>query len=78
VIHSEEGITQGDCLVMSLYEVVLMPFASKMCEAIPKVLQQCYCDDVCAAGKTLPNSCCLGFHMKFGPKYSYFPKLSKL
>jgi hypothetical protein len=30
VIHSKEGITQGDCLAMSLYGVVLMPLASKM------------------------------------------------
>jgi len=35
VIHSKEGITQGDCLPMSLYGVALMPLQSKMCKAIP-------------------------------------------
>ena len=39
VIHSKEGITQGDCLAMSLYSIALMPLASKMREAIPKALQ---------------------------------------
>ena len=35
VIHSKEGITQGDCLPMSLYGVALMPLQSKMRKAIP-------------------------------------------
>ena len=56
MIHSKEGITQGDCLAMSLYGVALMPLASKMCEAIPKALQPWYCDDAGAAGKALPNA----------------------
>ena len=34
VIHSKEGIMQGNCLAMSLYGVALMPLASKMQEAI--------------------------------------------
>ena len=33
VIHSKEGITQGDCLAMSLYGVTLMPLVLKMREA---------------------------------------------
>jgi hypothetical protein len=40
VIHSQEGITQGDCLAMSLYGVALMPLASRMCETIPGALQR--------------------------------------
>ena len=51
VIHSKEGITQGDCLLMSLYGVALMPLASKMREAIPEALQPWYCDDAGAASK---------------------------
>jgi len=42
VIHSQEGITQGDCLAMSLYGVALMPLASRMCETIPEALQPWY------------------------------------
>jgi hypothetical protein len=42
MIHSKEGITQGDCLAMSLYGVALMPLASKMREAIPDALQPWY------------------------------------
>ena len=55
IIHLQEGITQGDCLAMSLYRVALMPLASRMHETIPKALQQWYCDDAGAAGKALPT-----------------------
>jgi hypothetical protein len=78
VIHSKEGITQGDCLAMSLYGVALMPLAFKMHETIPEVLQPWYCDDAGAAGKELPNAGCLDSLVKFGPTYGYFPELSKL
>jgi hypothetical protein len=74
VIHSKEGITQGNCFAMSLYGVALMPLASKMREGIPKALQPWYCDYPGVAGKALPNACCLNFLMKFGPQYGYFPE----
>ena len=77
VIHSKEGITQGDCLATSLYGVALMPLASKMREAIPDALQPWYCDDAGAAGKAMPNARCLDFLMKFGPAYGYFPEPGK-
>jgi hypothetical protein len=78
LIHLKEAITQGDCrLVMSLYNVTLMPLASKMSEAIPKALQPWYCNDADAAGKAKPNAQCLDFLMKFGPAYSNFPKPCK-
>jgi hypothetical protein len=77
VIHSKEGITQGDCLAMSLYGVALMPLASKMHDAIPKALQPWYCNDAGTAGKAVPNARCLDFLMKFGPTYGYFPEPSK-
>jgi len=34
IIHSQEGITQGNCLTMSLYGVALMPLVSRMHETI--------------------------------------------
>jgi len=58
VIHLQEGITQGDCLAMSLYGVALMPLASRMRETIPEALQPWYCGDAGAAGKALPNAHC--------------------
>ena len=64
---------QGDCLVMSLYRVALMPLASRMRETIPKALQPWYCDNAGAAG----NAQCLDFLVKFGPQYGYFPKPGK-
>ena len=72
IIHSQEGITQGDCLAMSLYGVALMPLVSRMREMIPEALQPWYCDNAGAAGKALPNARCLDFLVKFGPQYGYF------
>ena len=72
VIHSQEGITQGDCLARSLYGVALMPLVSRMREMIPEALQPWYCDNAGAAGKALPNARCLDFLVKFGPQYGYF------
>ena len=77
VIHSQEGITQGDCFAMSLYGVALMPLATRMRETIPEALQPWFCDDAGAAGKALPNAQCLDFLVKFGPQYGYFPEPSK-
>jgi hypothetical protein len=77
VIHLKEGITQGDCLAMSLYGVTLMPLASKMSEEFPEALQPWYCDNAGVAGKALPNAQCLDFLVKFGPPYGYFPEPGK-
>jgi hypothetical protein len=56
VIHLQEGITQGNCLAMSLYGVALMPLASRIRETIPDALQPWYCDNAGAAGKALLNA----------------------
>jgi hypothetical protein len=78
VIHSKEGITQGDCLAMSLCGVALIPLVFRMRKTILEALQLWYCNDAGAAGMALPNACCLDFLVKFGPQYGYFPKPSKL
>ncbi len=77
MIHSKEGIMQGDCLATSLYSVALMPLASKMHKEIPEALQPWYCNDAGTAGKALPNAQCLDFLVKFSPSYGYFPELGK-
>ncbi|KAL7525951.1 hypothetical protein ACHAXR_001236, partial [Thalassiosira sp. AJA248-18] len=77
VIHSKEGITQGDCRAMSIYGVGLMPLASRMREAIPDALQPWFADDAAGAGKAADNARCLNFLMTHGPKYGYFPEPDK-
>jgi hypothetical protein len=77
VIHSKEGITQWDCLAMSLYGVVLIPFTSRMRETTPNALQPWYCNDAGAVGKALPNACCLDILVKFGLQYGYFSEPGK-
>ncbi len=78
VIHSREGITQGDCFAMSLYGVALMLLVLRMREMIPEALQPWYCDNAGGAGKAVPNARYLDFLMKFGPQYGYFPEPGKL
>jgi hypothetical protein len=77
VIHSKEGITQGDCLAMSLYGVAMMPLASRMHKTISEALQPWHCNNAGAAGMALPNAQCLDFLVKFGTQYGYFPKPGK-
>ena len=50
VIHSKEGITQGDCFAISFYGVTLLPLATRMLEVIPHALQPWCPDDAGAAG----------------------------
>ncbi len=77
VIHSKEGITQGDCFAMSLYGVALLPLANKMREKFPDALQPWFADDSGAAGEAKVNACCLDFLQEFGPTYGYFVDPSK-
>ena len=63
MIHSKEGITQGDCFAMSLYlyGVALLPLATRMQEVIPHALQPWYADDAGAAGEACWNAACLNY-----------------
>ena len=60
VLHSKEGIKQGDCFAMSLYGVALLPLANKMREEHPSALQPSG-----AAGEASANAGCLDFLVKF-------------
>jgi hypothetical protein len=75
IIHSQEGITQGDCHE-SLHGVALIPLVSRMRETIPEALQPWYCSDAGAASKALPNTRCFDF-LVFRPQYGYFPEPGK-
>jgi hypothetical protein len=72
VIHSKEGITQGDCFAMSLYGVALLPLATRMREVVPHALQPWYADDAGAAGEARWNAACLNYLVRHGPRYGYF------
>ncbi len=77
MIHSKEGITQGDCFTMSLYGVALMPLASQMRAEFPTALQPWYADDAGAVGAARSNAGCLNFLLEQGLKYGYFAEPSK-
>ena len=61
VIHSKEGITQGDCFAMSLYGTALMPLAERMRDVIPHALQPWYADDAAVAGEARWNAVCVNY-----------------
>ena len=77
VIHSKEGVTQGDCFAMSLYGTALLPLARKMRDAVPTALQPWFADDSGSAGEARTYAACLDFLVKVGPKYGYFADPSK-
>ena len=77
VIHSKEGVTQGDCFAMSLYGTAILPLATQMREAVPAALQPWYADDSGSAGEARTNAACLDFLVQHGPKYGYFADPSK-
>ena len=77
VIHSKEGITQGDCFAMNLYGVALLPLAEAMKTDIPSSLQPWYADDTGAAGEAASNAECLRYLLEHGPRYGYFVEPSK-
>ena len=39
MIHSKEGITQGDCFAISLYIIAMLPLAMQMWEVVSHALQ---------------------------------------
>jgi hypothetical protein len=60
MIHSKEGITQGDCFAISLYIIAMLPLAMQMWEVVPHTLQPWHHADIAgAAGDAQWNAACL-------------------
>ena len=51
VLHSKEGVTQGDPLAMIVYGVGMLPLTRYLKMQIKELLQPWYADDVAAGGK---------------------------
>jgi len=77
IVHSKEGITQGDCRAMSVYGVALMPLANKMLQAVPAAVQPWYADDSGSVGEARHSAACLKFLIEYGPQYGYVPEPEK-
>ena len=77
MIHSKEGITQGDCFAMNLYGVALLPLAEWMRNDISSSLQPWYANDTGVAGEAVSNAECLRYLLQHGRRYGYFVEPSK-
>ena len=53
-LHSREGVTQGDPLVMIAYGIGIIPLINNLKRGIPDVTQPWYTEDARALG-TLPR-----------------------
>ena len=76
VLHSKEGVTQGDPLSMYTYPLALLPLVKKLEERTAGV-QVWYADDSSIADN-LPNiQKWLDKLCSLGPGYGYFPDTKK-
>ena len=77
IIHSQEGVTQGNLLAMIAYDISFIPMIRILQKEILDVFQPWYADD---GADMVPIPRLLQFFDRFtvlGPKYGYFPEESK-
>ena len=77
LIHSKEGVTQGDPLSMYVYALSVLPLIRAARDANPWVVQSWFADDS-AGGADFPE---LRRHLEYlgehGPTYGFYPELDK-
>jgi hypothetical protein len=77
VLHSREGVTQGDPLSMVLYGVGMLPLIKQLKELYPTLYQPWYADDAAAVGQFEDILLMFNSLIDLGRKYGYFPEQSK-
>ena len=77
ILHSREGVTQGDPLSMVVYGVALVPLAEIIRAADKEVLAPFYADDVGLDGPAGRNAKLMGILVEHGPDFGYFPEPGK-
>ncbi len=73
LIHSKEGVTQGDPLAMTAYGIGILPLIKHLQLEFPELLHIWYADDASIMGKQsqiLQFFECISF---LGPDFGYFP-----
>ena len=78
IIHSREGVTQGNPLAMIAYGILPLPMIRILRKEFPDIFQPWYVDD--GAGMvSIPRLLLLYDRLTvIGPKYGYFPEASKI
>ena len=77
VIHSKEGVTQGDPLAMFAYGIGVLPLIRRLKRSHPNLFQPWYADDAGAGGSFTDIRSMFEELQKIGPAYGYFPEPSK-
>ncbi len=77
LLHSAEGVTQGDALSMILYGLALQPLARDLRSRFPTLLQLWYADDCCLFGPPTMIADALAFLTDRGSHVGYFPEPRK-
>jgi hypothetical protein len=77
LLHSKEGVTQGDPLSMFAYGIGILPLIRRLQEEFPTVKQPWYADDAGAGGSFTDLRQFFLRLQEIGPAYGYFPEPTK-
>eukprot|EP00957_Ditylum_brightwellii_P042162 3193017-Ditylum_brightwellii.AAC.1 len=77
ILHSREGVTQGNPLSMMVYGVALLPLAEITRAADEGVLAPFYANDMALDKPADRDAQLLGILVKNGPNFVYFPEPEK-
>eukprot|EP00957_Ditylum_brightwellii_P028913 2184347-Ditylum_brightwellii.AAC.1 len=77
IIHSKEGVTQGDPLAMIIYGITLVPLSNLVQETDRQVLPPFYTDGIALDGAARRNACLLKVLVAWGPDRGYYPEPEK-
>eukprot|EP00957_Ditylum_brightwellii_P070783 5379117-Ditylum_brightwellii.AAC.1 len=77
LLHSKEGVTQGDPTSMIGYGVTLVPLAEQAAWLEEKAIIPFYADDECIDGPACCNARIVKFLVEKGPDRGYFPEPEK-
>ena len=74
VLHSSEGVTQGDPLGMVLYGLAVTPLTKHLRTTVPDLLIPAYADDLAMAGPAQAIGTAMTELQSVGPLRGYYPE----
>ena len=77
LMHSQEGVTQGDPLAMVAYGIGILPLIRHLKNKQPNLHQSWCADDASAAGSLQAIKLYFQELTEVGPKHGYHPEPSK-
>ena len=77
ILLSQEGVTQGDPLLMVLYRITLVHMAEELRDEYPTLVSPFYANDVAFNGLTRRSTAQLRLLLEQRPDQGYFPEPDK-